>query len=316
MLTSPDRFPVPPLLLGAVALAALLLAPLGCGGGEAEPVAHLALEPGEVDLPYGSFTDLELSWTPRAELGDVTGHLRVFAHLLDAEGRLSRTFDEDVPGVWQVGEAERTPLRIYQSLMAPPLAPGDYTLTAGLYDDSGRRWPLETAGKRRGQGEYAMVTVHVPGSSQGHGKSQGPQLPDFEFSRTWSANLAGADRQVIAFRWLYHDGSIRLTHIRGPGTLWARIQIPSVDTGAMRRQIEDGTGSEEARVALSADCSGFEAGVSGAGSHDVDIPVAPEDGQCVIGYDPNFTMVPKSPEVPQSDAGRSMLLEVLAWKQR
>lgn len=313
MQTSSEHARLSPLRLGAVALAGfLVLAPLGCGG-EGEPVASLALEPGEVELPYGSFTDLELSWTPRVALEDVKGHLRVFAHLLDSDGHLARTFDEDLPGAWQVDEAERTPLRIYQSLMAPPLPPGDYTLTLGLYDGSGRRWPLETSGTHRGRSEYAMVTVHVPASTS----NGGARLPAFEFSRAWGQNLAGADRQVLAFRWLHGEGAIRLSHVDGPGTLWARIQIPPVETAGMRRRIEDPAGGQEARVAVSAACGGFEAGVTGAGSHDVDVPVAPQEGACEVSYAPNFVLVPTGPAAAEdsaSDPGRSMLLEVLAWK--
>ncbi len=290
-------------LLGAAALAALLvLGPLSCGG-EGEPVARFSIDTGEVDLPYGSFADLDLSWTPTAELTGVTGHLRVFAHLLDPAGRLTRTFDKDLPDEWQVGETQHAPLRIYQSLLAPPLAAGTYTLTAGLYDESGKRWPLETAGAPHGHEEYAMVSVEVP--------DQGQKLPAFEFSRRWSQTLAGADRQVVAFRWLRGDGSIKLSDVPGAGTLWARLQIPAVESSGMRRQIEDPGGGEEARVALSASCSGFEAGVTGSGSHDVDIPVTPEAGGCTVTYDPNFVMIPQSPTGDRV----SVLLEVLAWRQ-
>lgn len=306
MCRPPQRSRVQPLQLGAAALVALLaVAPLACGG-EGEAVAKLSLEPGEVDLPYGSFTDLELTWTPRAELDGVSGHLRLFAHLLDPKGRLARTFDQDLPDGWEVGQAQSSPLRIYQSLLAPPLAGGDYTLTVGLYDESGRRWPLDTEGTRRGRDEYEMAKVHVPSQSGG--------LPAFEFSPTWSPTLVGSDRQVVAFRWLHGDGSIQLSGVSGPGTLWTRIQIPAVETAGMRRQIEDTAGGDEARVGLSAGCSGFEAGATGTGSHDVDIPITTATGKCTVTYDPNFVMIAKDKEaVP--DARRSILLEALAWKK-
>jgi len=307
MRTSPARPVAAPSLLATAALAALLaVAPLACGGGEGAPIAKLSLEPAEVDLPYGTFADLDLSWTPRTELEGVSGHLRLFAHLLDPEGRLTRTFDQNLPDGWEVGQAQRSPLRIYQSLLAPPLAAGDYSLVVGLYDDSGRRWPLDTEGTRRGRDEYALVTVHVPSQSAG--------LPAFEFSPTWSPTQAGSDRQVVAFRWLHGDGSIRLTEVKGPGTLWTRVRIPAVETAGMRRQVQDTDGGEEARVGLAAGCSGFEAGVSGAGSHDVDIPVATDSGECTVTYDPNFVMIATDKEaVP--DARRSLLLEALAWKK-
>ncbi len=307
MRTSPARPFAAPSLLATAALAALLaVAPLACGGGEGAPVAQLSLEPGDVDLPYGSFTDLDLSWTPSAQLDGVSGHLRLFAHLLDPKGRLTRTFDQDLADDWEVGQAHHSSLRLYQSLLAPPLAAGEYTLTVGLYDESGGRWPLDTEGTRRGRDEYAMVKVHVPSQSAG--------LPAFEFSPTWSPIAAGSDRQVVAFRWLHGDGSIHLSEISGPGTLWARIQIPAVETAGMRREIEDSKGGEEARVGLSAGCSGFEAGVSGAGSHNVDIPVATDSGECTVTYDPNFVMVASDPEVV-TDGKRSVLLEALAWKK-
>ncbi len=300
---------VRPSLVGAAALAALLaVGPSGCGGGEGQPVAQLSLDPGEIDLPYGAYADLDLAWTPRTELAGVAGHLRVFAHLLDSKGRLSRTFDEDLPAGWQVGASQRAQLRIYQSLLAPPLAAGDYTLTAGLYDESGKRWPLETTGTRRGQGEYALVSVHVP--------NQTPGLPAFEFSPTWSPTLPGADRQVVAFRWLHGEGAIRLTKVASAGSLWARIQIPAVEAAGMRRQLEATADGEEARVALSASCSGFEAAVTGSGSHDVDVPVTPRAGGCRVRLAPNFVMVPQSAAAAPGagDARRSVLLEVLAWR--
>jgi hypothetical protein len=304
--TSPCPLAVPSLLATAALAALLAVAPLACGGGEGAPVAKLSLEPGAVDLPYGSFTDLDLAWTPRAELEGVTGQLRLFAHLLDPKGRLTRTFDQGLPDDWQVGQSQHAKLRLYQSLLAPPLAAGDYTLTVGLYDDSGRRWPLDTEGERRGRDEYEMVAVHVPKKSAG--------LPAFEFSPTWSPTLAGSDRQVVAFRWLHGDGSIHLSEIQGPGTLWARIQIPAVETAGMRRQIEDSEGGDEARLGLSAGCSGFEAGVSGAGSHDIDIPVTTDSGRCTVTYDPNFVMIANDPAAV-TDAGRTLLLEALAWKK-
>lgn len=286
----------------ACALAAGLAAAGGCGEGGGDPVASLTVEPARLALPYGSYAELELGWRVASDLEGASDPVRVFLHLLDAEGDLARTFDHDLPGPWRVGREWRYPARIYQSLMAPPLPPGDYSVTGGIYDAQGNRWPLETAGERVGRHEYRLATVEVP--------SRGIELPAIEFSEAWSPTLAGADRQVVAFRWLSGDGTIRLGDPREPGTLWLGFRVPP-EEGTMRRRIVDGPaggGGGDPRVGIAAGCGGFEAQVSGEGHHDVTVPLTPAEGACEITLNPNYVL--DSP----SEQGRSLVLEILAWK--
>jgi hypothetical protein len=280
--------------LGLAALA-------GCGGDRAEPVARLTAEPARLTLPYGSYAELELGWRLAAEL-EQDARPRVFLHLLDADGELARTFDHDLPGPWRSGQEWRYRARIYQSLLAPPLPPGAYTLTVGLYGDERRRWPLEVEGERIGPDEYRLAAVEVP--------SRGLELPAVGFSPTWSPTLAGGDRQVVAFRWLSGDGAIQLRELSGPGTLWLGLRVPGAEEGELRRRLlepaAEGDGGPRVRVA--ADCGGFAAELSGDGHHDLKVPLAPGDGACEVTLTPNYVL--DSP----GDAGRSVLLEVLAWR--
>jgi hypothetical protein len=265
-------------------------------------VASLTATPERFVLPYGSFTDLELGWRVTADAEGAVEPLRVFLHLLDAGGALARTFDHDLPGPLREGRERRYQARIYQSILAPPLPPGAYTLTGGLYDGEGRRWPLDTEAEKVGRDEYRLATVEVP--------SRGLELPAVEFSESWSPTLAGADRQVVAFRWLSGDGAIRLRELSGPGTLWLGLRVPGAEEGELRRRLlepaAEGDGGPRVRVA--ADCGGFAAELSGDGHHDLEVPLAPGDGACEVTLTPNYVL--DSP----GDAGRSVLLEVLAWR--
>ncbi|HEX6200721.1 MAG TPA: hypothetical protein VF150_10685 [Thermoanaerobaculia bacterium] len=319
-----------------VALAVGLGALAGCGGEEAEPVARLAADPMALTVAYGTYTGLGLTWQPTAELEGASGEARVFLHLLDDDGGLARTFDHDIPGGWRVGRESSYRVPVYQSLLAPPLPPGTYSLTAGLYDAEGNRWPLTFEGERTGRHEYRVATVEVP--------AQGAELPAVQFSPTWSPTLAGADRQVVAFRWLAGDGAIRLTDLPGPGTLWIALVIPGPGAGGLTRRMlpEAGGGSEgdageaeegaedegegaeaegaaaeteapggEPRVSVEASCSGFTAQVSGEGRHDVEVPVTAgdaEEADCEVTLRPNYAM-----ESPAGDE-QTVLLEILAWK--
>lgn len=292
-----------------VALAVGLGVLAGCGGEEAEPVARLVAEPMELTLAYGSYSGLTLAWSPLAELEGASGEPRVFLHLLDEDGNLARTFDHDIPGGWRVGEERSYRVPVYQSLLAPPLPPGAYSLTAGLYDLEGTRWPVAFEGERLGRDEYRVAAVEVP--------ARGVELPSVQFSPSWSPTLAGGDRQVVAFRWLSGEGTIRLGDLPGAGTLWMALMVPGAEAGGMRRRMieapEEGDGEPrngEPRVTVEASCGGFQAQVSGEGRHDVEVPVTAEGGDCEVTLSPNYVM--------DSPAGeeQTVLLEILAWRPR
>lgn len=289
-----------------VALAPILGSAFACGGDDAEPVGSLTVTPARMELPYGTFRSLDLAWSPAAELEGLEGAPRVFLHLLDDDGELVRTFDQDLPGAWRTGGESTHTARIYQSFLAPPLPPGEYTLTAGLYDAAGNRWPLGGVGEPVGEREYRVATVEVP--------TEGEPLPTTTFSPSWSPTQAGADRQVVAFRSLAGPGAITLSELPGPGTLWLDVRVPADQAGGFTRRVLEpaGGGDGMPRVAVTADCTGFESRLSGEGSHRVDVPVtAAGDGEgCEIALQPNFVM--------ESPAGerRSVNLEVLAWSDR
>lgn len=278
----------------------------GCGGSEAEPVARLAVEPTSLELPYGSFADLHFRWTPTRELEGLEGSPRVFVHLLDSEGDLVRTFDHDPAGSWRLGQELGYETRTYQSLLAPPLPPGAYALTVGLYDPAdGERWALETASEEVGRSEYRVATVEVPSGVGG-----GAQVPAVQFGPAWSPTLAGGDRQVVAFRWLSEEGTLRVEELSAAGTLWLSIGIPAEVAGRMRRRTldPDAAGGEVPRVGLSASCSGFEVQLSGEGTHGVEVPLEPTPEGCEITVTPSYVM-----ESPDGDE-RSLILEILAWR--
>lgn len=278
----------------------------GCGGPEAESVARLAVEPMSLELPYGSFADLRLRWTPTRELGALEESPRVFVHLLDSEGDLVRTFDHDATGGWRVGQEADYELRIYQSLLAPPLPPGTYALTVGLYDPAGgERWGLETSGEQVGRSEYRVATVEVPSGAGGS-----VRVPAVQFGPSWSPTLAGGDRQVVAFRWLSEEGTVRLEELSSAGTLWLSVGIPAEAPGSMRRRMLDpeADAGKMPWVRFSASCSGFEAQLSGEGTHSVEVPLEPDPEGCEITVTPNYVM--ESPD----GAERSVILENLAWR--
>lgn len=293
---------VPAALL--LSLAPLLGSALACGGDDAEPVGSLTVTPDRMELPYGTYRDLDLAWSPTVELEGLEGNARIFLHLLDEEGELVRTFDQDFAGTWRAGTGTNHTARLYQSLVAPPLPPGEYALTIGLYDAAGNRWPLAGVGEPVGKREYRVATVEVP--------TEGAPLPTTTFSPSWSPTQAGADRQVVAFRSLAGGGSITLSDLPGAGTLWLEVRVPQDEAGGfVRRIVEPADGGDGMpRVAVTADCSGFESRLSGEGSHRVEVPVAAGAGGCEITLRPNYVM--------ESSAGepRSINLEVLAWAGR
>lgn len=286
----------------AAVLAALVAvgALAGCGG-EGDPVAHLRVEPATIELAHGSFTDVRFHWEQRAPLDGPSGTLRVFVHLLDPEGRLVRTFDHRPEGPWRPGESWSYTTRIFQSFLAPPLPPGTYTLTAGLYDAEGHRWPLATEGRTVDEGEYAVAAVEVPES--------GPGQPALAFSRTWSPTLAGTDRQIVGYRWLTGSGEVVLNEVQDPGTLWLALRVPA-EGGELHRRMNDPEAPAGAspRVGIATSCDGFEAQVSGEGGHGVDVPVTPDEEGCTVTLEPDYVM-----STMDGDR-RSLTLEVVAWR--
>jgi hypothetical protein len=282
--------------------AVLTLCAAGCH--RQVPVAgSLEVQPRSVTLPYPQLTVVHLTWSPAAAAGegDTPSEPLVFLHLLGAKGQVLRTFDHPFPQRWVAGTPVSYDVKLYQSALAPPLDPGRYRLSAGLYDPSGKRWALGGLGEPIGRQEYVAAEVEVPPPPAG---------PRFEFSPVWLPLEAGSDKQVVARRWLADQpGEIRVQAIPGPGTLWLSFRIPRGE-GAAEKLVYHDPAANTPAVVVRSTCGAVETGISGPGRHDVEMPVeAPgAEDACRISLVPNFHVV--SIDRP---GRRSVSLECAAW---
>src|SRR6202049_2204499 len=147
-----------------VALAAtLLLCAAGCQRKVSVPVS-LDVQPLSTTLPYPQLATVHLTWTPGAASGegDAPSEPLVFLHLLGAKDQVLRTFDHPFPQRWLAGAPVSYDVKLYQSALAPPLAPGKYRLSVGLYDHSGKRWALDGLGEPVRRQEYKAAEGEVP----------------------------------------------------------------------------------------------------------------------------------------------------------
>ena len=288
------RFSLEPLL--PLTLAAALLA--ACGD-EPPVVATVKVGASEIVLPYGRFVDFDLAWRARGPLTGREGPLHVFVHLRDESGSVVRTFDFAWPGSWRQGERLETRVILHQSTMGPPLDPGGYGLTLGIYDGVGRRWPLDAGGELVDRHEYRVAEVRVPAESSAE--------PMFQFSPEWLEVEPGRDRQVLARRWLSGAGQLRISGLEGPGELWLRLMVASPDE---RQELVLGEGASQPGALVRTDCGEVEARLAGFGSHDLVLPITPggEAEACSVDVTPNFYLL-------QLDSGerRTVSLDGLAW---
>jgi len=278
-----------PLALVAFALAA------GCGG-KPTPVARVEIEPRVVSLLPAQAQTLHLTWRPSASLEGAEP--TVFIHLLDAQRKVIRTFDHPFPQRWREGTPVSYDVKLYQSALAPPLAPGKYPLTLGLYGEKGKRWPLEGLGEPGTRFEYEAGTVEVP--------AQPPHV-HFVFSSNWLPVEPGGDRQVLARRWMREQAAIRLLRQREAGTVWLVLQIPPTDSPDAKVTLEPGASAPAVQVAGS--CGGAETNLTGQGYHEVELPMdlPTAESFCRVQLRANFTVQ------PPLGRPRSVSLENLAW---
>ncbi len=251
---------------GLLSLAALLSFAPGCQR-ETPTVARVEIQPRSVTLPYPQLAAVHLTWTPAAGAGGGAAgspaQPLVFLHLLDAKGQVLRTFDHPYPQHWAEGSPVSYDATLVQSALAPPLDPGRYRLSIGLFEPGGKRWPLDGLDKPIGRLEYLAGEIEVPPVPPG---------PRFTFSGSWLPLEAGTDKQVVARRWLSEQaGEIRVDAIPGPGTLWFSFRIPPGDGGGDKLVPHD-AGNTLAAVVRST-CGAVETGISGPGPHDVEIPI-------------------------------------------
>ena len=277
--------------------AALLILAAAAGAcREDEPVARLEVAPTALRLPYGGFGRLQLRWEVLSPLEGASGRPLVFLHLLDRPGSVVRTFDHPLPSGWREGESVEYEVLLAQSMLAPPLPPGSYLLTAGLYDGAGRRWPLETGGKEVDDGEYQVGEVEMPAADG--------EEPMFTFSPSWQSTEPVADRQVLARRWLAGEGTIGIEGLSGPSTLLLTLRMAEPDERQERRVPEGGASS----VRVASPCAAMEVSVSGPGVHEVLLPLRPPAGEgCEIALRPSFVL-----EARDGSTRRSVALETLA----
>jgi hypothetical protein len=279
-----------PIALAAASFAA------GCGGGRT-PVARVDVEPKQVRLPFSQVQTLRLTWTPTAALEEAEP--TVFIHVLDDRGKVARTFDHAFPQRWREGTPVSYDVKLYQSALAPPLAPGTYELTLGLYGADGKRWALDGLGEPAGRDEYRAAEVEVP-----------VQKPNarFAFSPTWLPVEPGGDRQVLARRWMAKRAVIRLINQRGPGTVWMVVQIPPASSPDYRVVLDPGAASPS--VLAVASCGDVEMNMTGPGLHEAELKVEapPAGGFCRVLLTSNFLLEPVA-----GGRKRSVSLENIAW---
>jgi hypothetical protein len=178
------------------------------------PVASLKVTPHELELGYSRAATLRLAWRLLAPLATTDGRPTVFVHLYDHPRSVARTFDHPFPEQWTVGSLVDYEITLYQSVLGPPLPPGDYWVSIGLYSSDGRRWPLQTEGDEVNAFEYRMARVTVP---------EGRTSPEIAFSSAWSEQRAGYDRQVLGRRLLTTEGALRVSPTSAPGRLFLAL---------------------------------------------------------------------------------------------
>lgn len=283
-----------------VAAGALAAFTAGCERTPDRPVARLAAAPVEVSLAYPGAAEIELAWQPLVPLGEVDGELRVFIHLLDEAGEIARTFDHRYPFAWEVGRPQQHRLELYQSALGPPLPAGEYALTAGLYDASGRRWALETTGEELRRREYRIGTVRVEEPTP----AGRPGPPELDFAGGWLPLEPGADRQILGRRWMTGDAAIGVGMPRSAGELVLSLAIlpPPPD---VELRLDEGAAQPAVRV--SSDCDGSSHHLAGIGSHQIAVGV-PAQAVCRVVLEPTFEV--DWPEGPP----RAATLEKLYWR--
>ena len=290
------------LLLAGLAVSGLALA--ACRGA-AEPVAELAIAPAEVELQLGSFVELAVRIMPLVD--PATGAVpQVFLHLVDEPGSVLRTFDHPLPGEFRRGREIVYRVRVYQSAVAEPLAPGLYTLTAGLHDGAGGRFRLRAAYPEVARLEYAVARVRVPEPS--------PGAPAVRFSPSWLPVEPGRNRQIVARRPLAGagPGTFQIGPLQGPGEILLRLGLPVPGSGRLERLSTEVT----SKIRLSSSCGDFQAELAGEPGVDgsavetvIPVPVTLAPVECDVKIEPNFLVRTGD----QAD-GRSVSLEILAWR--
>lgn len=267
------------------------------------PVATLSVAPAQVGLPFPHYqtVEIEIGMLETTVAGDSPW---VMLHLLDLTGSVVRTFDHALSGEWTPGQSRSYSIDLYQSALAPPLDPGVYQLTGGLFDSTAGRWALAVDGEQVHRLEYALGTVEVLQGSK--------SAPKFLFSPAWMATEAGTDVQVLARRWLRSEGAIRLGDLTSAGTVRLDLRIEPPDP-----QLEDlilDEGFDEVQLDVATTCGEETWSLRGVGTHVLEVAVAPPAGDetsdgCEISLTPHYRVVTR-----RNLNSRALALDLLAWR--
>jgi hypothetical protein len=275
------------------------IAALGLAACKKEvPVGRVEINPHQAPLPFSQLHTVHLTWTPTAALGEEKP--TVFVHLLDRKKKVDRTFDHAFPERWREGTPVSYDLKLYQSALATPLAPGTYQVTMGIYGKDGKRWPLDGLGEAVGRDEYNAFQVEVPNDNP---------RPRFVFSPNWMNAEAGGDRQVLARRWLVDRGAIRLVDQQQPGAVWMVVQIPPASLKDYEVLLDENASTPS--VLIRGNCGSPDTNITGPGLHEVMVNMdAPAAGDfCHLLLASNFALRPLTP----AGTKRSVSLENIAW---
>jgi hypothetical protein len=284
-----------PVLLAVLCLVALT----GCEE-QKSPVGAIRTAPADMRLgfPHHVTWDIEIAMNEPLPAG---ADPIVMVHLLDSSGMVVRTFDHRLPEPWLAGSSQSYSIVLYQSALAPPLEPGTYRLTTGIYDSGLGRWALTTDGEEVANQEYTVARVEAARGSE--------TAPKFFFSPGWLATEAGTDVQVLGRRWLRGEGAIRVSGQRTPGTVRLQLRIPPPDAS-----IEDlvlAEGYDEVQLDVASTCGGEPQSLVGVGTHVLEVAVAaPSEGdECEIQFTPRYQIVTR-----RTLGGRALALDVLSWR--
>lgn len=284
----------------AVSLALLVLP--SCSH-EGAAVGALAVSRTSLILPFPERTDLTVSWTPQHRLQNLEPPLRVFVHLRGAGGEILRTFDHPFPAPWEPGRVVQYDVALFQSALGPPLPPGSYDLTMGLYDAAGRRWAVNAPGELVARDEYRVAAVVVPMAM--------PPVPHFVADAGWGLVEAGGGAQILGRRWLTRSGHMALQGIQSDGSVWMRL-IVAAASGESQQLVLD-PGADQQAVRISTSCGPGEEYLTGGGPHEVRLAIELEGHDsaqqpCDIRFDANFQVVDL-----ETLKRRVLQLEILSW---
>lgn len=288
---------------GAVLCGLLLAAAGGACRGKMEPVARVTVAPPTVTLAYPGLARLDTTWEATVPIDALGAPPVVFVHLLDAAGKPDRTFDHPFPEGWRTGAPMTDTIALWQSAMAPPLAPGRYPLSLGIWDPaSGRRWPLAVDGAEVARDEYIVATVEVlPAPSSGAAVA---------FTAGWLPVEPTGDHQTFARRWLIEPGRLEFTGLGGPIAVGLRLASPAAD-GEDRRLVLD-EGSTEAALVISSECAAAPLRFEPEGRSDLLLTLRPAAGatSCAVDLVPNFVFLDVD-----TFARRVVKLDLVTWNE-